>query len=79
MAATCLLIYHRYEGDMLDEQFHGEGVANMQGGHKYEVRLDVIIKKCVFVLKTVRVNIQCTSIVLHLYTLHNGRFSQIIF
>lgn len=37
-ATTGLPFYHRYEGDMLEEQFHGEGVADMQGGHKYEVR-----------------------------------------
>lgn len=39
VATTCVLFDHRYEGDMLEEQFHGQGVANMQGGHKYEVRL----------------------------------------
>lgn len=37
VATTGLLFNDRYEGDMLEEQFHGEGVAHMQGGHTYEV------------------------------------------
>lgn len=39
VAATGLLCDHRYEGDMLEVHFHGEGFANMRGGHTYEVRL----------------------------------------
>lgn len=76
VAATCLLFYHRYEGDMLEEQFHGEGVANMQGGHMYEVRLthtEYNVLCCyLYVL------FQFTSIVLHLYRLYNKEFSQIV-